>query len=225
MSDAHPPDLRHVDTWIFDLDETLYDRENGVLAAMEGRIDSWLAETTGLGPEAVVALRHRMREEHGSTMAALLAEGASDIDAYQRYVHDLPLDGMKPDLPLRAALLRLPGRRLVHTNAPGFHAARVLAALGLEGVFEAVFHCEAAEYALKPQLEAFTRIIAAHTLDPTTCAFFEDREANLKPAAGLGMVTVLVGAQAAESTADWVSYRAPSLTPFLQSIALEEATT
>lgn len=220
---ASPPELDHVDTWIFDLDETLYDRESGVLSAMEGRIDSWLARTTGLGPAEVLALRLSMREEHGSTMAALLAEGSADIDAYQRYVHDLPLDMMRPDLPLRAALLRLPGRRLVHTNAPGFHADRVLAALGLEGVFDAVFHCEAAEYALKPKLEAFTRIVAAHTLDPATCAFFEDREANLKAAAGLGMVTVLVGADAAESTADWVSYRTPALTPFLQSIQFEEA--
>ena len=216
------PDLRHVTTWIFDLDETLYGRESGVLAAMEARIEQWLLRQTPGDPASVAAARERMREEYGSTLGALLAQGAHNVDPYLAFVHDVPLDAMKPDPRLRSALARLPGRRLVHTNAPGFHAERVLAALGVADQFQAVFHCAAAGYALKPQAEAFTRIVATHALDPAACAFFEDRSANLAPAAALGMTTVLVGDHAADDPSPHVHFRTADLAGFLSDAHVSE---
>ena len=45
---------------------------------------------------------------------------------------------------------------------------------------------------------------------------------NLKPAADLGMTTVLVGAAAAVSTAPFIDYRTQTLTPFLNAARLKE---
>jgi len=217
LGDPGAADLTHVETWIFDLDETLYDRQSGVLSEMEGRIETYLMRQTGEDQPAVALLRENMRHQYGSTLAALLASGGADVEAYLAHVHDVPLDSLKPDLLLWAGLDRLPGRRLIHTNAPGFHAERVLEALGIADMFESVFHCAAAEYVLKPHKEASDRMVAAYDLEPAVCAFFEDREANLAPAAALGMTAILVGDQAKTSTADFIRYRTPALAPFLLS--------
>jgi putative hydrolase of the HAD superfamily len=216
-ADQAGADLTHVETWIFDLDETLYDRESGVLAEMEGRIETYLMQQTGEDAPAVVALRESMRNQYGSTLAALLAQGGADVEAYLAHVHDVPLDSLKPDPDLRTGLERLPGRRLIHTNAPGFHAERVLEALGIADLFESVFHCAAAEYVLKPHKDASDRMVAAYGLKPAVCAFFEDREANLAPAAARGMTTILTGPQALTSTASFIHHRAEPLAPFLLS--------
>jgi putative hydrolase of the HAD superfamily len=194
-----------------------------VLAEMEARIESYLMRETGQDGPAVAALRESMREEHGSTLGALLAQGGKDVEAYLAHVHDIPLDALQPDAALRAGLERLPGRRLIHTNAPGFHAERVLEALGVQDLFESVFHCSAADYVLKPHPDASQRICAAYGLNPRVCAFFEDREANLAPAAELGMTTILTGPHAAQSTAPFVHHRAEALAPFLNAARVRPA--
>ena len=66
-------------------------------------------------------------------------------------------------------------------------------------------------------------MIDAHGLSPSTTSFFEDSEHNLKPAADLGMTTVLVGSKALASTAPFVHYRTDKLTPFLTAARLKEA--
>ena len=135
----------------------------------------------------------------------------------------MSLEALTHDAPLLAALERLPGRRLIFTNADEVHAERVLAHLGLAHLFDDVFHIGSAGYEPKPSPEAFTRIGAAHGIDPTVTAFFEDAERNLAPAAHLGMTTVLVGAHAAASTATFVHHRTETLAPFLARAQLKEA--
>ena len=95
--------------------------------------------------------------------------------------------------------------------------------LGLTGLFDDVFHIGSGGYEPKPSVEAFVRINAAHAIEPTTTAFFEDSQRNLEPAADLGMTTVLVGPYAAQSTAPFVHYRTAKLAPFLNDALLKEA--
>jgi putative hydrolase of the HAD superfamily len=72
-------------------------------------------------------------------------------------------------------------------------------------------------------MASFEKIIAPPAIDPKTTAFFEDAERNLKPAARLGMTTVLVGPHAAASTADFVHHRTERLAPFLAAARTKEA--
>ena len=146
-----------------------------------------------------------------------------DPAEFHAIFHDMSLEALAHDAPLLAALERLPGRRLIFTNADEVHAERVLAHLGLAHLFDDVFHIGSAGYEPKPSPEAFTRIGAAHGIDPTVTAFFEDAERNLAPAAHLGMTTVLVGAHAAASTATFVHHRTETLAPFLARAQLKEA--
>lgn len=219
-ADLGHPDLRHIDTWIFDLDNTLYPMGSEVQGQMDARMTAYMMRTTGLVRDEAHALQKRYLREHGTTLAGLMAHHGIDPYAFLEEVHDISLDSVSPDPRLHAALTRLPGRRLVFTNASAGHAERVLARLEMAELFEHVFHLEAAQLTPKPQARAYEALFAAHGVTPRTSAFFEDTERNLEPAAGYGMATVLVGPHAAASTAGFVDYRTDDLTAFLHSAQL-----
>jgi putative hydrolase of the HAD superfamily len=215
-------DLRHIETWLFDLDNTLYPRESGLGALMEPVITQFVMEATGLPRDRAYALQKRYLAEDGLTLRGLMTHHGADPDAYHARFHDLSLECLARDEELKAALGRLPGRRLIFTNADAVHAERVVERLGLGGLFDDVFHIGSAAFAPKPSPQAFERIIDAHAIAPASAAFFEDAERNLAPAGALGMTTVLVGAHAAASTASFVDYRTGRLAPFLAAAAVRE---
>ena len=217
------PDLRHVETWLFDLDNTLYPADSGFMKQVEGRMTAFVAKVTGLSLPDAYALQKRYLAEHGLTLMGLMADHNIDPAAFHALFHDLSLEMLAHDPELLSALMRLPGRRLIFTNADDIHARRVLQHLGLTDVFEDVFHIGSFDFTPKPDPAPFGRIVAEHGVSPTAAAFFEDSERNLAPAAALGMTTVLVGPSASQSTAPFVHHRAPSLTSFLASAQLKEA--
>lgn len=212
------PDLSHVDTWLFDLDETLYPAETALMELIRDRITQFVQKLTGLDRAEARALQRGWFEEHGAALPGLLASHDVPPEEFLDYVHDIPLDRVPPDPALDAALARLPGRRLVFTNGSAAHAERVLARIGIADRFEDVFHIEAANLVPKPAPATFDALIARHDVRPKSTAFFEDSERNLRHAAHLGMVTILVGAHAEASTAGFIHHRARALTPFLESL-------
>ena len=216
-------ELRHIDTWLFDLDNTLYPAESGFMGEIVVRMTDFVEKVTGLPREEAFKLQKTYLAEHGLTLKGMMLNHGVDPAEFHAIFHDMSLEALAHDAPLLAALERLPGRRLIFTNADEVHAERVLAHLGLAHLFDDVFHIGSAGYEPKPSPEAFTRIGAAHGIDPTVTAFFEDAERNLAPAAHLGMTTVLVGAHAAASTATFVHHRTETLAPFLARAQLKEA--
>jgi putative hydrolase of the HAD superfamily len=219
---AEPADLREIDTWIFDLDNTLYPSGTEFVALIEGRMTAYVQQATGLPEAEARALQKKYLHEHGTTLAGLMALHGVDPHDFLREVHDVSMDSLTPDPALARALRRLPGRRLVFTNGSAWHADRVLKRLGLDGLFEAVFHLEAADMTPKPAPATYEALIAAHGVRPQASAFFEDSAHNLEPAARLGMTTVLVGPHAAGHPADFVHYRTDVLAPFLQAAQVKE---
>jgi putative hydrolase of the HAD superfamily len=216
-------DLTHIDTWLFDLDNTLYPEESGFMRQAEGRMTAYVEKVTGLPHAEAYALQKRYLAEHGLTLGGLMQNHGVDPDEYHTLFHDLPLEALAQTPELVAAIARLPGRRLIFTNADAIHAARVLDHLGLAHLFHDVFHIESFGFVPKPNRLAFERMIESHQIEPSTTAFFEDSEANLAPAAALGMTTVLVGLRAAGSKADFVQYRTEKLAPFLDEARLKKA--
>lgn len=216
-------DLRHIDTWLFDLDNTLYPAESGFMAEIVVRMTDFVEKVTGLPRDEAFRLQKTYLAEHGLTLKGMMLNHGVDPEEFHAIFHDMSLEALAHDAELLAGLERLPGRRLVFTNADAVHAERVLAHLGLTHLFDEVFHIGSAGYEPKPSREAFARIGAAHGIDPAVTAFFEDAERNLAPAADLGMTTVLVGAHAAACTAPFVHHRTEKLAPFLASAQLKEA--
>ncbi len=215
-------DLRHIDTWLFDLDNTLYPPEAEFMSLIEGRMTHFVARQTGMSKADAYALQKRYLNEHGTTLAGLIANHGVDPEAFLDEVHDVSMASLVPDPALRAAIAALPGRRLVFTNGDKRHAERVLAKLQLDDLFEATFHIALADYIPKPHPQTFARMIQAHDVDPATTAFFEDSARNLPPAADLGMTTVLVGPHALESDHAFVNHRTADLASFLREARVKE---
>ena len=216
-------DLRHVDTWLFDLDNTLYPAESGFMGEIERRMTAYVERVTGLARDDAYKLQKKYLAEYGLTLGGLVEHHGVDPADFHRIFHDMSLEALAHDPGLVAAITRLPGRRLIFTNADAVHAERVLDRLGLTILFDDIFDIGSADYVPKPSPATFARINQAHGIEPATAAFFEDSERNLAPAAALGMTTVLVGAHAEASTAAFVNYKTDKLAPFLTQAQLREA--
>ncbi|MYA88387.1 MAG: pyrimidine 5'-nucleotidase [Boseongicola sp. SB0662_bin_57] len=205
-----------VDTWIFDLDNTLYPPEARLFEQIELRMTEWVVDALGVDRAAANEIRRRYWVRFGTTLAGLMREHDIDPEAYLDHVHDICLDHLEPDPGLANAIAALPGRAIVHTNGSGPYARRVIEARGLSGIFDAVYGIEHAGFLPKPERLAFETIIARDGLVPERAAMFEDDARNLVAPMALGMRTILVAR--ASSAAPHVQHHAPDLAEFLRSL-------
>jgi len=184
--------LSHVDCWIFDLDHTLYPQSMCLFDQISEKIRHFVMRDLGKTAEDAENLRHDLWERYGTTLAGLMAEHEVDVARFLHDVHDVDLDDMHPDPVLRIRVDALPGRKIVFTNGPIEYAHNVLAARGLNDLFDAVYGCEDALLVPKPQSAAFDAIITKDKFEPTKAAMFEDSPRNLEVPHALGMRTIHV---------------------------------
>ena len=182
----------HVTTWVFDLDNTLYPPRYRLFDQIEVRMTAWVMQALNLGHTEANRLRLHYWDTYGTTLAGLMREHGADPGPYLTEVHEIDFSGLPADPDLAARIAALPGRKIVYTNACVPYAQKVLAARGLNGLFDAVYGVENASFRPKPELAAFAEVFAADGLDPTRAAMFEDDPRNLAAPHQMGMQTVLV---------------------------------
>jgi putative hydrolase of the HAD superfamily len=189
-------DFNHVATWVFDLDKTLYPPEARLFDQIEVKMTDWVMARLGVDRDRADHLRRHYWALYGTTLAGLMHEHDVQPGDYLAEVHDIDFSVLRPDPDLAAALAALPGRRIVFTNADRLYAARVLAARGLSGAFDAVYGVEDADYRPKPQRAAFEAVFAKDGLLPGKAAMFEDDARNLQVPHAMGLCTVHVAPEA-----------------------------
>ncbi|MBU1346999.1 MAG: pyrimidine 5'-nucleotidase [Alphaproteobacteria bacterium] len=216
-------DLSHIDAWVFDLDDTLYPPEQGVMRLVQARINAFMVDAVGLPAEDAMVLQKQFLNEHGTTLAGLMANYAVDPEKFLREVHDIPLDTLEPSPRMAKAVAALPGRKFVLTNGARCHAGRVIDRIGLTGLFDGVFAIEDMDLTPKPAPSTFRHFVERFHIDPKRAVFFEDTPKNLQPAKAMGMTTVLIGDGRGLPTGDWIDAAAPDLLDFLQPYALKDA--
>ena len=208
--------LAHINTWIFDLDQTLYPHEAEVMALVEGRMTEFVARETGLPRDEAYRLQKKYLNEHGTTLAGLMANYKVDPYRFLNEVHDVSIDGLQPDEGLNGLIATMKGQKLVFTNGDERHATRILDKLDMTDLFDGVFHLEHADFVPKPNLVTFEKMMRTYDVTAQTAAFFEDSPRNLKPARQLGMATILVGPSALTNADPFVDHRGASLKIFLR---------
>ena len=182
----------HVDTWVFDLDDTLYPRSVDLHGQMRDRVVTFIANHMKIDRAAAEAVHFDYFGRFGSTLQAMVQLHGVSPHAFLDWVHDIDLSVLVHNDDLIDALRALPGRRIIFTNAPRGHATSALKAMGMADLFEAIASIEDSEFIGKPNLSAFSGFFDAHGVDPKTAAMFEDRPGNLLVPHQLGMKTVLV---------------------------------
>lgn len=184
--------LARIDSWIFDLDNTLYPASAQLFSQIDARMGAYIQRLLDLDKEAAWRVQKGFFHSHGMTLPGLMAHHGVNPHEFLADVHDVDIDVVAPHPELADLIARLPGKKFVFTNADAPYATRVLARLGLSESFDALHDIHALDYVPKPQAPAYANLCAAHGIDPTTAVFVEDMARNLAPAKAIGMTTVWI---------------------------------
>ena len=220
--------LSSIDTWIFDLDLTLYGPEANIMAQVRDRIALFVERYFEIGSEEAHVVRHTYWKKYGTTLGGLMAEHQLEPHGYLDFVHDVDLSLLQPAADLRALIEALPGRKLIFTNADAPYAERVLAARGLDNLFEDIFDIHRMKHMPKPTPASYDALCAELAIDPSGALFVEDSAHNLAPAKALGMTTIWVNHDAetdSSNTEHFVDHEIADLTEWLSAIHSLESTT
>jgi putative hydrolase of the HAD superfamily len=185
--------------WLFDLDNTLHDANPHIFPAISRAMGDYVAQKVGLDETAARQLRDHYWRRYGATLTGLVRHHGVDPHDFLAVTHDF-----LPELPrmvvheraLRHALRRLPGRKIVFSNAPHRYVEAVLDLIGIRPLIDSIWTIERLGFTPKPHLTAFRRLLQEERLDPRRCILVEDTAANLRAAKRLGITTVLVSAAA-----------------------------
>jgi putative hydrolase of the HAD superfamily len=210
-----------ISTILFDLDDTLYPRQAGIMNQIRTLMLRYIQTRFNLSPEEADSLRQRYFQTYGTTMRGLQVHHHIDPDEFLHYVHDIPLDQyLQPNPELDGVLASLPQEKVIFTNASREHAEGVLAVLGVRHHFVQIVDVRDMDYESKPQAVAYRRICEMLGVQPRACLLVEDNVRNLTPAKALGMTTVLVGdgSQAASDSVDYALHRIEDIQQVLVQI-------
>ena len=220
------PDLAHVESWIFDLDNCLYPHGTNLFGLIDDKMGAYIQRLLGVGPEEARRVQKGFFHADGTTLAGLMREHGVDPHDFLDFVHDIDLARLTADPALLAALDRLPGRKFVFTNADAGYARRVLDRLGLANAFDGMHDIHAMNYVPKPDPRSYSALCERHGIAPERALFADDMARNLAPAKALGMVTVWLdnGSEQAghDSPPDFVDHVADDIGAWLGQVLGEE---
>jgi putative hydrolase of the HAD superfamily len=191
-AERSPRGFAHVDTWVFDLDNTLYPHHLNLWQQVDVRIRDYIANFLAVTHEEAFRVQKDYYKRYGTSMRGLMIEHGLKPDDFLDYVHQIDHTPIQPNPALGAALEKLPGRKLILTNGTRIHADAVMRRLGVHHYFDDVFDIVAGELEPKPLPQTYDRFLARHDVDPRRAAMFEDLARNLEIPHARGMTTVLV---------------------------------
>lgn len=182
--------------WLFDLDNTLHNASPHIFPHINRSMRDYIERHLGVDEHEASRIRQDYWLRYGATLLGLMRHHGTDPDHFLQATHQFPdLRRMVVfDKPLIHVLRRLPGRKIIFSNAPLHYAEAVLDITGLRPCFDAVYAVENIRYQPKPLRAGFLALLRAEHLDPRNCIMVEDSLANLVTAKKLRMKTVWVSA-------------------------------
>lgn len=179
-----------VETWIFDLDNTLYQATEALMQDQDRKLRAFVSAFLDVDHEEARRIQKAYFREYGLTLRGLMVNHGLDPERYIAAMGPTEVDEIAPAPHLARAIARLPGRKLIYTNAWSGHALAVLERLGIADQFAAIHDIRAAHYVPKPDVAAYRALCQRHCVDATTALMIDDVVHNLGPAAEIGMTTV-----------------------------------
>ena len=187
--------------WFFDLDNTLHDASHRIFGEMNRSMTEWLVANLAIDAAAADHLRTDYWQRYGTTLLGLVRHHAIDAHAFLRETHafvSTPTLGelIRAERGLGNFFRRLPGRKVLITNAPAVYAQRVLKEIGLSRVVRRRYHIEQMQlhgrFRPKPSRSMLRMLLAREKVLPAHAVLIEDNLANLKSARAIGMRCVHV---------------------------------
>ncbi|HRF10894.1 MAG: phosphoglycolate phosphatase [Candidatus Accumulibacter phosphatis] len=180
--------------WLFDLDNTLHDASPHIFPHLNRAMVAYIRDHLGVDEQAATRIRQDYWQRYGATLLGLMRHHGTDPQHFLWHTHQFPdLKHMLVlERGLRAMLLRLPGRKIVFSNAPLHYSEAVLELAGIDACFDAVYSIERIRFQPKPAIGGFRHLLRSERLPAHRCIMVEDTLANLQTAKRLGMQTVWV---------------------------------
>ncbi|MGB8339745.1 MAG: pyrimidine 5'-nucleotidase [Burkholderiales bacterium] len=181
-------------TWIFDLDDTLHDAKPHIFPHLHSEMAKYIRRELNLSEEEAHAMRHKFWKAYGATLKGLIKHHGTDPHHFLHATHQFnSLEKMLVfDPALRHILKRLPGKKIIFSNAPAHYIRQILNLMGVAHLFDDIYAIEHTRFRPKPDKAGYLRLLHEHRLDPHQCIMVEDSLANLKTAKRLGMRTVWI---------------------------------
>jgi len=184
--------FQHIETWVFDLDNTLYPPDSDLWPKIDARITAFLADRLDLDGLSARALQMHYYRQFGTTLCGLVNEDSIIPAEFLSFVHDIDRSNLAPNPSLKFEIDQLPGRKFIFTNGSRDHAAQTAAQLGLDGAFHGMFDIVDANFIPKPDAAAYEAFFAKFEIAPESAAMFEDIARNLIVPNRMGMTSTLV---------------------------------
>lgn len=196
--------------WIFDLDDTLHNASAHIFPVMNRAMTQYIQDFLKLDEPEACALRQHYWKIYGATLKGLMRHHGVNPHHFLLETHAFLEDHMVQEAKLlRHFLTKLPGRKVVFTNAPKHYAMRVLQVLGIQDCFELVFSVESSKFHAKPSVRGFQVLLKILRVRPSDCVMLEDSLPALRTAKRLGMRTVWVAKKLQKP--NFVDYRINSV--------------
>ena len=215
-------DLSKIKFWLFDLDNTLYSGDTKVFDQVDKKMSKFISEKLKVSLEEEKKIQKNYFHEYNTTLNGMIKNHDINANEFLEFVHDVDLEFLKKDEPLKTEIEKLKGKKIIFTNGSKAHASNVTSRIGIEQLFDGVFDIVDSDFYPKPSIEPYKKIIENYKIEPEYCIFFEDIARNLKPAYELGMKTVWIENNepwaAKFSNEEFVNYKTVSLTKFLKEI-------
>ena len=183
-----------VNTWIFDLDNTLYSADSGIFQQVHKLMGEFISKNLSMDMSEAKKLQSKYYKKHGTTLRGLMDNHGIDPDHFLDEVHRLDYSIVGSNKILNEELHKLEGRKIIYTNANKKHVIDVLDRIDLTNFFDEIFDIKMANYIPKPELKPYEEIINLFNIKPESSAMFDDIAKNLVPAKKVNFTSVWIDA-------------------------------
>ena len=183
-----------INTWIFDLDNTLYSADSGIFQQVHQLMGEFISKNLSMNMSDAKKLQSKYYKQHGTTLRGLMDNHGIDPDHFLDEVHRLDYSIVGSNKTLNEELHKLEGRKIIYTNANKKHVIDVLDRIDLSNFFDEIFDIKMANYIPKPELKPYEQIVNLFNIEPKSSAMFDDIAKNLVPAKKVNFTSVWIDA-------------------------------
>jgi len=210
--------------WFFDLDDTLHDASHAIVHQIDARMTDYVERHLRVDRAHANELRLTYWRRYGATLLGLIRHHAIDAHHFLRETHDFDVASLlRFERGLVQLFARLPGRKVLLTNAPSAYADSVLLGIGLHRHIGTRYAIESMRvhgtFRPKPSRAMLRHMLARERAARGVAILVEDNASNLKAARAAGFRTVLVGRGGRSSSASYVDLRVRSLRDLPRALA------
>ena len=214
----------NINTWIFDLDNTLYSADSGIFQQVHKLMGEFVAKNLNMELAEAKKLQAKYYKQHGTTLRGMMDNHGVDPDYFLEEVHKLDYSIVGPNQNLNDELYKLEGRKIIYTNANKQHVLDVLEKINLTNFFDEIYDIKMADYIPKPEISPYEKIIDLFDIEANKSAMFDDIAKNLVPAKKVGFTPVWVDAgyenfsDDIEASKEYLDFQTRDLSLFLKDV-------